>query len=38
MTGLADSELFRFILENLHMAVYVVGRDGKIVFWNDGAA
>jgi diguanylate cyclase (GGDEF)-like protein/PAS domain S-box-containing protein len=37
MTGLADSELFRFILENLHMAVYVVGRDGKIVFWNDGA-
>jgi diguanylate cyclase (GGDEF)-like protein/PAS domain S-box-containing protein len=37
MTGLADSELFRFILENLHTAVYVVGRDGKIVFWNDGA-
>ena len=37
MTGFSDSDLFRSILENLHMAVYVVGRDGKILFWNDGA-
>jgi PAS domain S-box-containing protein/diguanylate cyclase (GGDEF)-like protein len=28
---------FRSILDNLHAAVYVVDRDGKILFWNDGA-
>jgi diguanylate cyclase (GGDEF)-like protein/PAS domain S-box-containing protein len=37
MAGFADADFFRNILENLHMAVYVVGRDGKILFWNDGA-
>jgi diguanylate cyclase (GGDEF)-like protein/PAS domain S-box-containing protein len=37
MPGLADPELFRSILENLHMAIYVVGMDGRILFWNDGA-
>jgi diguanylate cyclase (GGDEF)-like protein/PAS domain S-box-containing protein len=37
MTGIADPDFFRTILENLHMAVYVVGYDGKILFWNGGA-
>src|SRR5438477_5463186 len=37
MPDLADPQIFRSILENLSMAVYVVGRDGKILFWNDGA-
>jgi diguanylate cyclase (GGDEF)-like protein/PAS domain S-box-containing protein len=37
MTGIANSDLFRGILESLHMAVYVAGCDGKILFWNDGA-
>ncbi len=37
MAGSGDPDFFRTILENLHMAVYVVGRDGKILFWNDGA-
>ena len=37
MTGITDPDLFRGILENLHMAVYVVGCDGKILFWNGGA-
>jgi PAS domain-containing protein len=35
--GFGDADFFRSILENLHMAVYVIGRDGKILFWNDGA-
>ena len=33
----ADFDFFRSILEDLHLAVYLVNRDGKIVFWNDGA-
>ena len=33
----ADFDFFRSILEDLHLAVYVVDRGGKIVFWNDGA-
>jgi diguanylate cyclase (GGDEF)-like protein/PAS domain S-box-containing protein len=37
MPELADPQLFRSILENLNMAVYIVARDGKILFWNDGA-
>jgi len=37
MAGFGDPDFFRSILENLHMAVYVVGRDGRILFWNDGA-
>ena len=37
MPDLADPQIFRSILENLSMAVYVVARDGKILFWNDGA-
>jgi diguanylate cyclase (GGDEF)-like protein/PAS domain S-box-containing protein len=37
MAGFGDADFFRNILENLHMAIYVVGCDGKILFWNDGA-
>ena len=37
MPDLADPQIFRSILENLNMAVYVVGRNGRIVLWNDGA-
>jgi diguanylate cyclase (GGDEF)-like protein/PAS domain S-box-containing protein len=37
MPGFGDADFFRSILENLHLAVYVIGRDGKILFWNDGA-
>jgi diguanylate cyclase (GGDEF)-like protein/PAS domain S-box-containing protein len=32
-----DFDFFRSILEDLHLAVYVVNREGKFVFWNDGA-
>jgi len=32
-----DFDFFRSILENLHVAVYVVDRNAKIMFWNDGA-
>jgi len=32
-----DFDFFRSILEGLHIAVYVVDRGGKIVFWNNGA-
>src|ERR1700730_459478 len=37
MAGFGDADFFRNILENLHIAIYVVGCDGKILFWNDGA-
>ena len=37
MAEFGDADIFRDILENLHLAVYVVGRDGKILFWNNGA-
>ncbi len=37
MARFADLDFFRSILENLHVAVYVVDRNGKILFWNDGA-
>jgi diguanylate cyclase (GGDEF)-like protein/PAS domain S-box-containing protein len=33
----ADFDFYRSILEDLHLAVYLVNRAGKIVFWNDGA-
>ncbi|MGA2429858.1 MAG: PAS domain S-box protein, partial [Candidatus Acidiferrum sp.] len=32
-----DFDFFRTVLENLQVAVYVVDRDAKILFWNDGA-
>ena len=37
MAGLGESEFFRMVLEGLRTAVYVVDRDGKTLFWNDGA-
>jgi diguanylate cyclase (GGDEF)-like protein/PAS domain S-box-containing protein len=37
MTGLSEIDFFRSVLDNLHVAVYVVDREGKILFWNDGA-
>jgi diguanylate cyclase (GGDEF)-like protein/PAS domain S-box-containing protein len=37
MAGGADSDFFRTVLEGLRAAVYVVDRDGRTLFWNDGA-
>ncbi|HEV2730092.1 MAG TPA: PAS domain S-box protein, partial [Terriglobales bacterium] len=37
MPELQDLDIFRTILESLQTGVYVVGRDGRILFWNDGA-
>lgn len=32
-----DPEIFRRVLESLQTAVYLVDREQKIIFWNDGA-
>jgi diguanylate cyclase (GGDEF)-like protein/PAS domain S-box-containing protein len=32
-----DPEILRSVLESLPTGVYLVGRDGKILFWNYGA-
>src|SRR5439155_953832 len=37
MPELQDLDIFRTILESLQTGVYVVGRDGRILFWNQGA-
>jgi PAS domain S-box-containing protein/diguanylate cyclase (GGDEF)-like protein len=37
MLGLDDPEIFRSILENLQTGIYLVDKDRKIVFWNEGA-
>lgn len=37
MSELQDPEIFRTVLDNLQTGVYLVDRDRKIVFWNDGA-
>src|SRR6266550_3659393 len=37
MPELQDPDIFRTILESLQTGVYVVGRDGRILFWNQGA-
>ena len=37
MSELEDPNIFRTVLDSLQTGVYLVGRDGKIVFWNDGA-
>jgi PAS domain S-box-containing protein/diguanylate cyclase (GGDEF)-like protein len=37
MPELQDQDIFRTILESLQTGVYLVGRDGRILFWNDGA-
>ena len=37
MRPLEDPEILRAILESMHTAVYFVGRDQRIQFWNRGA-
>src|SRR5437773_10788160 len=37
MPELQDPDIFRTILESLQTGVYVVGREGRIPFWNQGA-
>lgn len=32
-----DPEILRSVLEDLPTGVYLVGRDGKILFWNSRA-
>ena len=32
-----DPQIFRTVLESLQTGIYLVDRDQKIVFWNDGA-
>ncbi len=35
--GQVDPDFYRLILESLPTAVFAVDRDGKIIFWNEGA-
>jgi diguanylate cyclase (GGDEF)-like protein/PAS domain S-box-containing protein len=37
MAKFDDAEVLRGVLEDLPIGVYLVGRDGKILFWNYGA-
>jgi diguanylate cyclase (GGDEF)-like protein/PAS domain S-box-containing protein len=37
MAGLDDPDIFRTVLESLQTGVYLVDRNQKILFWNDGA-
>jgi len=37
MPQFGDPEFFRNVLESLQTAVYLVDREQKIIFWNDGA-
>jgi len=37
MTPLDSPETYRHVLEELPTGVYLVGRDGRILFWNHGA-
>lgn len=37
MSQFDDPDFFRNVLESLQTAVYLVDRDQKIIFWNDGA-
>jgi diguanylate cyclase (GGDEF)-like protein/PAS domain S-box-containing protein len=37
MPDFADPEIFRTVLESLQFGVYLVDRDRRIMFWNDGA-
>lgn len=37
MAGLHDPEIFQHVLNSLHTGVYLVDRELKIVFWNQGA-
>jgi PAS domain S-box-containing protein len=35
--GQANPDFYPLILESLPTAVFAVDRDGKIIFWNEGA-
>jgi diguanylate cyclase (GGDEF)-like protein/PAS domain S-box-containing protein len=37
MSGFEDPQIYRTILETLKSGLYVVDRERRIVFWNDGA-
>jgi diguanylate cyclase (GGDEF)-like protein/PAS domain S-box-containing protein len=37
MAGLQDPEIYQYVLNSLHVGVYIVDRDRKIIFWNQGA-
>lgn len=37
MRDLENPRILQAILESLHSGVYVVGRDQRILFWNEGA-
>jgi PAS domain S-box-containing protein len=37
MAGLQDPEIFQGVLNSLHAGVYLVDRERKIIFWNEGA-
>lgn len=37
MAGLQDPEIFQHVLNSLRTGVYLVDRERKIVFWNQGA-
>jgi len=37
MSEIRDLEIFRAVLDSLPTAVYLVDRNGKILFWNQGA-
>jgi diguanylate cyclase (GGDEF)-like protein/PAS domain S-box-containing protein len=37
MSGLQDPEIFRTVLDSLQTGVYLLDRERKILFWNDGA-
>ncbi len=37
MPDLQDPDVFRTVLDSLLTGVFLVGRDRKILFWNDGA-
>jgi len=37
MGEIPDQEIFRTVLESLHIGICLENRDRKIIFWNDGA-
>lgn len=37
MMELQDPEIFQTVLDSLHIGVCLVGRDGRILYWNEGA-
>jgi diguanylate cyclase (GGDEF)-like protein/PAS domain S-box-containing protein len=37
MVGLLDPEILGTVLDSLNTGIYVIDRNGKILFWNEGA-